>query len=132
MHARSVSPFRRRTSVWFDTITAAANGDETKIKDFSGENGALVQNSGSHGSSFCGGAFNCSDDADGDGQTEVFSGAAPDGGRLVKVCRDTDLSVLEREFAFDLSRAAVTFSVNDVETRAGRRMARRSPFDGFP
>jgi hypothetical protein len=115
-----------------DTIPAAGTGKKPRIKDFSGENGSPLRNSVTLGSSFRGGAFDCCDDVDGDGQTDMFSAAGQSGWRLAKVCRDTDLSVLDRGFPFGQSRAAVTFFVNDVETRAGRRMARRPPFDGFP
>jgi len=86
-----------------DIIVGEGAGGSPLVKVFRGTNLALINSFMAFAQDFRGGVSVGAADVDGDGISDIVTGAGPGGGPHVKVFRGTDLAVLASDFAFDPS-----------------------------
>lgn len=84
-----------------DIITGAGAGGGPHVKVFSGLDGSLLNEYFAYNAGFQGGVTVAAGDTDGDGVTDIITGAGGGGGPHVTVRRGTDLELLASFFAFD-------------------------------
>jgi uncharacterized repeat protein (TIGR01451 family) len=98
-----------------DIITGAGAGGGPHVEAFDGATGQMVRTFMAYSSDFRGGVFVAAGDVNGDGHTDIITGAGAGGGPHVKVFDGTSLAVMQSFFAFDATfTGGVTVGAYDV------------------
>ncbi|MFL5331063.1 MAG: hypothetical protein ACJ8C4_19405 [Gemmataceae bacterium] len=84
-----------------DIITGADSGGGPHVKVFSGQNGGLLASYFAYSANFTGGVRVAAGDVNGDGYSDIITGAGPTGGPHVTVRSGKDLFLLRSFFVYD-------------------------------
>jgi hypothetical protein len=84
-----------------DIITGAGPGGGPNVRAFSGATGAMLENFFAYSPQFTGGVNVAAGDVNGDGQTDIITGAGPTGGPQVSVFDGRTATLLTAFFAYD-------------------------------
>src|SRR5207247_11042939 len=99
-----------------DIITGAGPGGGPHVKVFDGTTGALVEQWMAYDVAFRGGVSVAAGDVDGDGRSDVVTGAGPGGGPHVKVFSGATGALLSQAFAYEADfRGGVWVTAGDVD-----------------
>jgi hypothetical protein len=99
-----------------DIITGAGPGGGPHVKVFSGKDGSLLESFFAYAPTFTGGVFVAAGDVNGDGLSDIITGAGAGGGPHVKVFSGKDGSLLQSFFAYSATfRGGVTVASGDVD-----------------
>jgi hypothetical protein len=98
-----------------DFIFSAGNYGGPRVQVFSGADGSVLYNFFAYDRDFRGGVYIATGDLDGDGYSDIITGAGMLGGPHVRAFSGKDGSVIANFFAFDSGhRSGVTVAVGDV------------------
>ncbi|MFO0803368.1 MAG: VCBS repeat-containing protein [Gemmataceae bacterium] len=98
-----------------DFIFSAGNYGGPRVQVFSGADGSVLYNFFAYDRDFRGGVYIATGDIDGDGYSDIITGAGMLGGPHVRAFSGKDGSVIANFFAFDSGhRSGVTVAVGDV------------------
>lgn len=84
-----------------DIITGAGPGGGPHVEIFSGADNSVLRSFYAYGPTFSGGVRVCLGDVDGDGHSDIVTGAGPGGGPHVQALSGTNNSVLKSFYAYD-------------------------------
>jgi uncharacterized repeat protein (TIGR01451 family) len=99
-----------------DILTATGPGGGSHVKVFDGVTGAVVRDFVAYDASFQGGVFIASGDVNGDGYSDIITGADSGGGSHVKMFSGRDGSILTQFFAYASSfTGGVRVAAGDVD-----------------